>query len=179
MDPKNRITSKGHERNGQAVPSNQKNSSPPQVQVEGESEEVERAALAAALGERFDRVNELWKLAEADLKRIPLPVDVSVGMEPFYEDHLAEAEGRPYGARLLGFAQSKGGWRICCGVEYFQHDDGDPGWLPISECPLDLRISAIKHLKPLQKAVHEAAKKSILTLDMAIVDLEITLGLAK
>ncbi len=128
--------------------------------------ETRRENAKNALNERFDALNKLWQTAEAEFKELPLPVNAYVPIDNDFDEH-----GQPTCEYLLGFAKSKGGWRICYGVSDF-FGDSDTIWTPIGECALDIRVSAASHLPQLRVQVVEMAEKSVSKLDQAIAQLK-------
>ncbi len=145
-----------------------KPSSPNPAQPENRKQQA-----AAALNVRYKELNKLWEQAEASLKELPIPVDVHF----VYKSVDADPE-RPNEAQVhyhLGFCRSKGGWRICMDTSHdnFAHLDFD--WTPISECSVDVRLEAVKHLATLREKVLKAAEDCVPTLDKAIDDLRSTM----
>src|SRR6266516_1919673 len=132
--------------------------------------------VADALNLCFKELNKLWEDAEKDLKEIPIPVDVLIRYNPVYDD---DPRCRQFDAKIrscLGFVKSKGGWRICVGVDRDAQPEEGYGWKPITECAVDLKIEAIKHLDDLREAVLDEAKECIPTLNNALAKLRGTIA---
>jgi hypothetical protein len=144
MDPKNRFSLNGR----------------PKGDSESSLDDERRVKVTQALTQKFDELNRRWTAAEADLKKIPLPLDVWVTVETD-----GEPGCEPRGVFMLGFAKSKGGWRICLGyADYNGPGDVDTG-SPIVECGLDWRMKAAAVLPELRKKVLQAAEESVKKLD--------------
>ena len=129
--------------------------------------------VVEALSTRYKELNKLWENAEADLKEIPIPVDVphlykSVDADP-------ERPGEHQIHSYIGIVRSTGGWRICSGGTHDAFHECDYNWTPITECPVDIRLEAVPHLGELHDRVLKAAEDCVPTLDRAIADLRNTL----
>lgn len=129
--------------------------------------------IVEALGKRYQQLNKLWEAAEADLKQIPVPVDVKFCYESVDADPARPGEHQIHS--FLGFVRSKGGWRICFGSAHDAFPEDDFGWKPITECGVDLRLEAVPHIAKLRELVLTAAEECVPTLDKAIEDLRNTL----
>jgi hypothetical protein len=128
---------------------------------------------AAALNTRYRELNKLWEQAEANLKELPIPVDVQF----VYKSVDADPE-RPNEEQIhyhLGFARSKGGWRICVAFSDDHSPMADLEWRPITECSVDIRLEAVPHLAKLRELVLKAAEDCVPTFDKAIADLRSTM----
>jgi hypothetical protein len=148
MDSTNRISL-----NGQA-----KSNSP--------SEDERRVKVADVLTKKFDELNRRWTLAEAELRKIPLPVDVWV----FLSKDIADDCVTVVGGTSLGFAKSKGGWRICLGYERYEGPGVVENLGPIVEASLDSRMEAVRVLPELRAAVLKEAEQSVARLDNVLKD---------
>jgi hypothetical protein len=124
------------------------------------------------LGKRYKELNKLWENAEADLKEIPVPVDVKFCYESVSADpkHTDEYQIHLY----LGFVRSKGGWRICFGYQHETFPEDGFDWKPITECRVDIRLEAVPHIGKLRELVLKAAEDCVPTLDKAIADFRTT-----
>lgn len=134
--------------------------------------DLQKMKIIEALNQRYQELNKLWEKAEAELKEIPIPLDVEIS----YKYEPADPH-EPDGYQInyhLGFVRSKGGWRICYGST---HDGNYPdyGWKPITECSMDIRLEAVPHISALRKRVLKAAEECVPKLDKAITDLRNTL----
>jgi hypothetical protein len=119
-----------------------------------------------ALKGRYDQIEALWNKAEEDLKRFRVPHAVE-------HRYASEHEGNyPIYYSLLWVKHGKA-WRICheqcngyneVGMAEFDEIDRKP----ITECPLDLRVSMISEFENLRRKVIEAAENTVPTLDEAI-----------
>jgi hypothetical protein len=124
--------------------------------------------IIKALKGRYDEIEALWTKAEEDLKRFRIPHRV----EHCYDSNY-DCGGYPE-HRALWWARYGKGWRIVHEVRiaYSEIDDGRPDesceWKPITECPLDVRLSMISEFENLRRKVIEAAEKAVPTLDEAI-----------
>ena len=121
------------------------------------------------LSVRFAELNKLWRVAEEELQKIPIPVDVLLmyASEDTNED-------RPDRARIsfyLGFVKSAGGWRICHGQTHDDFPEYGYGWKPITECPLDVRVKAVPHIGMLRERVLQVAEECLPRIDKAIANL--------
>src|SRR4051812_43311875 len=67
--------------------------------------------VVEALSTRYKELNKLWEDAEADLKEIPIPVDVKYRYRSEDADPTRPNEYQIH--YYIAFAKSKGGWRIC------------------------------------------------------------------
>jgi len=141
---------------------------------EAPSTDQRKKQVVAALNTRYKELNKLWEDAEADLREIPIPIDVKYRYksEPADPDRPDLYENHYY----IAFAKSKGGWRICIDII---HDDGNPephfDWTPIAECVVDLRLEAVAHIGALRELVLKAAEECVPTFDKAIADLRSTM----
>lgn len=130
--------------------------------------------VVAALGKRYKALNQLWENAEADLKEIPVPVDV-----PYrYKSVSVDEPHEPRGFEMhfyIGFVKSKGGWRICHGTQHDGYPEYDYDWKPITECSVDIRLEAAPHINKLRERVLEKAEECVTTLDRTISDFRNTL----
>ncbi|MFO0821529.1 MAG: hypothetical protein U0792_00030 [Gemmataceae bacterium] len=145
-----------------------KPSQPPRTQPDARKRQV-----AEALNARYKELNKLWEQAEADLKELPIPVDVQI----VYKSVDADSE-RPGEAQIhyhLGFCRSKGGWRICFDTSHDNFPQYDFDWKPITECSVDIRLEAVPHIGTLRDKVLKAAEECVPTLDKAIADLRSTM----
>jgi hypothetical protein len=129
--------------------------------------------VTESLDRRYKELNKLWEDAEADLKEIPIPVDVKFCYESIDADMSRPGEHQIHS--YLGFVRSKGGWRICFGADHDAFPLVDIDWKPITECRVDIRMEAVPHLGKLRELVLKAAEDCLPTLDKAISDLRSTL----
>jgi hypothetical protein len=138
------------------------------------SADARQKELAEALNKRFAELNKLWEQAEADLRKIPVPEEVSYcyGSQ---DEHPEDAPGRFDVNYHIGFARVKGSWRICWSVTRDTDPSEEIDWKPITECGLDIRMEAVPHIGKLREAVLEEAEKCLPTLDKAIEELRGTL----
>jgi hypothetical protein len=74
------------------------------------------------------------------------------------------------GETRLGFAKSKGGWRICLGYECYEGPGGLENLGPIVEASLDSRVEAVSVLPKLRAAVLTEAEHSVARLDEVLKD---------
>jgi hypothetical protein len=132
--------------------------------------------LVEALDHRYKELNKLWEAAEADLKQVPIPVDVSFAYKSIPADPHNDPRGQVVRIHdLLGFVKSEGGWRICHGQSHDGFPDCEVGWTPINECTVALRVEAAAHLGKLRELVLKAAEECVAKLDDAIAELRGTL----
>lgn len=122
---------------------------------------------------RYKELNKLWEDAEADLKEIPIPVDVKYCYKSADADPMRPNEYQIH--YFIGFARSKGGWRICFDIAHDAFPEYDFDWKPITECGVDIRLEAVPHIGKLRELVLKAAEECVPTLDKAIADLRSTL----
>jgi hypothetical protein len=149
MDPKNRFSLNGQ----------------PKSKIH--SEDDRRVEVAKTLTQKFDELNQRWTAAETELKTIPLPLDVWVTVETN-----GEPGCDPKGEIMLGFAKSKGGWRICLGyADYYGPGDVETG-TPIVECGHEWRMKAAAVLPELRRKVLQAAAESVTKLDEVLKSFE-------
>src|SRR4051812_33959861 len=86
---------------------------------------------AEALNVRYKELNALWERAEASLKELPIPVDVQLIYKSVDAD--PQRSGEAQINSHLGFARSKGGWRICMGSSHDNYPEDVIYWTPINE----------------------------------------------
>jgi hypothetical protein len=129
--------------------------------------------VVEALSTRYKELNKLWEDAEADLKEIPIPVDVKHRYKSVDADPMRPNEYQIH--HYIAFARSKGGWRICYDAAHDAFPEYDWDWKPITECRVDIRLEAVPHIGKLRELVLKAAEECVPTLDKAIADLRSTL----
>jgi hypothetical protein len=131
--------------------------------------------IVDALSKRYKELNELWENAEKELKLIPVPVNVQVPFKSVPADPISDPECKGDMIRdHLGFAKSKGGWRICHSKSHDGYPEYDFEWTPITDCAVDLRLEAAPHLGRLREEVLKAAEECVPRLDSAIAELRST-----
>lgn len=130
--------------------------------------------VVQALDQRFKPLNKLWEEAEAYLREIPIPADVSISYDPEPEDPYRPNEFQI--RQNLGFVRSKGGWRICHCETNDAFDALGFDWKPISESTLDVRVAAIPQIDRLREAVLKKAEEVVPKLDEAIAKLRSTIA---
>jgi hypothetical protein len=140
----------------------------PQPQADPRKKQV-----VEALSQRYKELNKLWEDAEADLKEIPIPIDVPLCYKSVDAD--SERPGEYQIRSYLAFARSKGGWRICYGTQHDAFPEYDYDWKPITECRVDIRLEAVPHIGELRELVLKKAEECVPALDKAIADLRNTL----
>jgi hypothetical protein len=152
----------------------------PRFSLNGDGKQPEQSQLdprkkqvVEALSKRYKELNKLWEDAEADLKEIPVPVDIRFCYESVDAD--PERPGEYQIHSFLAFARSKGGWRICFGTAHDAFPQCDFDWKPITECRVDIRLEAVPHIGKLRELVLKAGEECVPTLDKAIADLRNTL----
>lgn len=137
------------------------------VNGHGKQPDNESRQISRALHERFEALNKLWQSAEAQLKEFPVPFDVVVIVNSLHEQHT----GEPY-YELLGYANEKGGWRICHAWADWRYDSPEQveavKWTPIAESPAEVRRQMIKHFPKLRDTVKDKARAYVGELDTAI-----------
>jgi hypothetical protein len=130
--------------------------------------EPRKKQLAEALGKRYSELSKLWEDAEADLREIPIPVDVRFCYRSVITDAAKPGEDQIHS--YLGFVRSKGGWRICYGTADVP-SQFEIEWKPITECRVDIRLEAVPHIGKLRELVLKAGEECVPALDKAISDL--------
>jgi hypothetical protein len=152
----------------------------PRFSVNGDANQPDRTQaderkkqVILALDSRYKDLNKLWEEAEADLKQIPIPVDVPYRYKSNFADH--PVGPGPQIHDYLGFVKSKGGWRICYGSLHDAFPEQDFDWKPITECTYDHRIQALPHIEKLREKVLKQAEECVVTLDKAIAHVRKTL----
>jgi hypothetical protein len=151
----------------------------PRFSLNGDGKDPEQPQLdprkqqvVEALTTRYKELNKLWEDAEADLKEIPIPVDVKY---PYKSEDADPMRPNEYMIRhYIAFARSKGGWRICHDTTHDGYPEYDFDWKPITECRVDIRQEAVPHIGKLRELVLKAAEDCVPTLDKAIADLRNT-----
>ena len=103
-------------------------------------------ALIESIRSRYERLNELWRKAEAKLKSFHIPdeVEINIGNLGF-----------------LGWICTTRGFRIC-------HSTDAENWTPITDSTLYVRCSCTSHLRTLQDAIVSYIPAVIEDLDEAI-----------
>lgn len=130
---------------------------------------VERNRTASEqLASRYDLLNEQFIAAESRLKALkPLrPTWVSY-------DHQENEDGFSFW-ELLGLAKVDGKWRLVHASDHELNDDGS-GPLnikPVTECTVEVRISAAKQVRNLHEKIVEQKEKFIPTVEEAIAELK-------
>lgn len=136
----------------------------------------DKSDVVQTLQVKFDELNKLWSKAEAQLRRIPIPVEVSIcyRTEKAWGEEIEPDAGFQIRS-FLGFTKLGDGWRICFG----EADDCCPRpemeWKPIADCSAEIRLEAIPHLNALREQVIEEAAAYVGTLETAISNLSGTL----
>jgi hypothetical protein len=144
-------------------------SMPRDVMLEDES------SIIHALNERYERLNALWRKAEAELRRFPVPSTVRILLRSFSDPEDPEAEMRGFQVHeFMAWHRCESEWRICFGTR----DDRIPdhldsfGWKPVTDCSLSVRNELAPLFGKLKSEVVAAAKATIPKLDSSISTLE-------
>lgn len=132
--------------------------------------------LKSDLASRYDKLNELWRKAEDQLRQFMVPSEV-VHVYETYVDHedpdALQHNLATYNA--LGWVRCKGAWRLCHGVAEDKYS-GEFYWVPITDCAIDRRKSVVQHFAKLRAQVVAAAAEAVPQLDDAIAQLADAIG---
>ena len=132
-------------------------------------------ALKAAISQRYDKLNALWKKAEDDLREYLVPVEVI--HEYKRSSHPDENLSRQYGfevAYCLAWTKTKTGWHLCHGYldeSWNGGDDVEYSFTPILDSSIDRRNECVPVFKDLKNKVIEQAKQLVPKLDDNIASL--------
>jgi hypothetical protein len=125
---------------------------------------------------RYDQLNALWLRAEEELTKFHIPRPVSypyLKYEEDYQNPLSEVN------HCLGVQRIKGKWRVCHAFDYPYrgYPEFEPTWTPITDCSVEIRVQAAKHIPQLREAVVKSAEGFIPKVDEAIKELRNALNL--
>lgn len=112
-----------------------------------------------AIGESLNRLKAVFESAEAQLKDIGCPFDVSVDLN---------SEVFPEGS-LLWWTKRAGQWRIC--VQYPDRDDCNSTEF-VDSVRVSHRLEAVKFFRQLRAAVIKKKADSVAIIDSAADELE-------
>ncbi len=128
----------------------------------------------------LDQISKTWENIEKFFQSQGILRGACTGYQTIYQDPYGEC---PIGEHLLGIQKLKGAWRICVGMEHYNHPEDEFNWKPIGEASTQLRIELLEHVHSLFAAmvksnedyikdIEEAAKKSQKVLsELQIADL--------
>jgi hypothetical protein len=118
-----------------------------------------------ALSTRYDALNLLFNATEQHLKALkPLH---GVWVDYNHQSY----DGQPGEWELLGLDKHQGKWRLCHGTDHDLNDYGVLNEQPIVECPVDVRVRAVKVVRQLQEKIVKSKEEYIPTVDEAIKEL--------
>lgn len=83
-----------------------------------------------------NELNSLWKQLEVKFTGIYMSFPTRVELQPVPTP------------LYLGWHKVKGEWRVCLGR---QAETGGWDWKPILECPIEIRVEAVAHIRILEK----------------------------
>jgi hypothetical protein len=146
------------------------------VKPQSEPSEGGKADVVLNLQLKFDELNDLWSKAEKQLKRIPIPVDVSVRYKSVKASDDPEYDNGERIHSYLGFVKWSRQWRICYGEDHDRYPEMEVQWKPVADCSADIRIEAVPHLSKLREAVLAKASDCLGMLDTAIAKLSSTVA---
>ncbi len=132
---------------------------------------IERARqVRETLYGRYDELNALWFQAEQELTKLHIPRPVECQYREYLDD-LYDNNSRT--CESLGVQKVKGKWRICHAVYLAYSSPEDcSGWTPITDCSVETRVEAAKHLPKLRDAVVKSAEDFVPQVDSAIDELK-------
>jgi hypothetical protein len=137
---------------------------------------VDEDALIEATSQRYDKLNQLWKQAEDQIKRFMVASEVVHVYKK--ESNSDDPNTQEYNFDIrhaIAWAKCKGAYRLCYGVynELWELHMPDAGYeyTPILDASLEVRKACVPHFIELRKKVIEAAQSAIPALDDAIAQL--------
>jgi hypothetical protein len=126
--------------------------------------ETRNAAVNNTLAARYDLLNKALAEAETHLKSLRPVRDVRV---PY--NHTPEGpDGRFSSWELLVFGKWQGNWRLLHAYDADYSDDGPDGEQPLVECPIEVRVKAVKEIRRLHAEILADKQKFIPEVEEAI-----------
>lgn len=129
----------------------------------------QRAAIARkSLHDRYDELNDLWLRAEEQLAKYHIPIEVDCVYRSWDVEGTPWSQGKSLGMRKLGNSK----WRICFAHWHEGYPEEDLSWIPIVDCPVEIRVEAAEHLNDLREAIVKSSEQFIPKVDAAIAALK-------
>lgn len=115
---------------------------------------------------KLERLNQLWRNVERQLLTAAPPRHIAFD----YQEH-GDEYGDAAGYSCLGIQRYASKWRICQGMRSVQQSLEQASWKPITDCDVETRMEASKHIGRLQHHVDETRRTFLPELDEAISNL--------